>query len=132
MTGVDIIGTLLEANEAIVAMFGEAIREDRLPDGTPFPSLLLRTVSSIDRQTLTRGDTVRRIDRVSVLVRGENVRDRKEGIRLVRLCCAGLTGEVGGGRSVAIATAGLGPSLTGPGNSFEQTQDFRVSFDADD
>lgn len=132
MTGADIIGALLTADAAVVAMFAETIKEDRLPDGSPLPGLLVRTVSSVDRQTLTRGDTVRRTDRVSVMVRAASVRDRKNGIRLVRRCCAGLTGDVGGGRSVGILTAGLGPSVSGPGNSFEQTQDFRVSFDADD
>ena len=43
-----------------------------------------------------------------------------------------LTGDIGGALRVSILTAGLGPSLNGPGNSFEQTQDFRVSWDAED
>jgi hypothetical protein len=31
---------------------------------------------------------------------------------------------------VSILTAGTGPDVAGPNDSYEQTQDFRVSFDA--
>jgi len=131
MTGADIIGALLTANSNATDMFGKNIKEDRLPEGVNPPVLLVRTVSSVDRQPLTRGPLVRQTDRVAVMVRAVSVKERKAAIKLVRAICAGRTGDIGGGLSVSILTAGLGPSLNGPGNSFEQTQDFRVSFDAE-
>lgn len=131
MTGADIIGALLTTDPAILEIASaDRIKEDRLPDGVGLTALLVRTVSSVDRQPLTRGPMVRQTDRVSVTVRAASVRDRKEAIRRVRACCAGRTGDIGGGLRVSILTAGLGPSLNGPGDSFEQTQDFKVSFDA--
>ena len=94
------------------------------------PALLVRTVSVIDRQPLKRVGLVRRTDRVSVAVRAENYRDQVEAIRLIRKCCSGRTGNIGGGLNVSVLTAGTGPDINGPGNTFEQTQDLRVSFDA--
>ena len=131
MTGADIIGALLLDDQAILEIAPpDRIKEDRLPDGVALTALLVRTVSSVDRQPLVRGPLVRQTDRVSVTVRAGSVRDRKVAISRVRSCCAGRTGDIGGGLRVSILTAGLGPSLNGPGNSFEQTQDFKVSFDA--
>lgn len=51
-------------------------------------------------------------------------------MKLVRDCCAGRTGNIGGGVNVSILTAGRGPELNGPGNTYERTADFRVSYDA--
>lgn len=131
MTGVDIVGALLRASAALAALVPpERMKAGRLPDGVPLPALLLRTVSSVERQTLRRVGTVRTIDRVAVTVRAANYRDQGIVIKLVREICAGQTGDVGGGKNVSILTAGLGPDINGPANSFEQTQDLRVSFDA--
>lgn len=130
MTGAAIIGALLAADQHVIDIAADRIKEDRLPDGVALPALLVRTVSSVDQQPLKRGQTVRMTDRVAVTIRAASVRDRREAIRRVRACCAGRVGDIAGCLRVAILTAGLGPSLTGPGDSFEQTQDFRVSFDA--
>lgn len=131
MTGADIVGTLLLADLAVTARVAPAnMKLGKLPDNVPLPALLIRTVSSIEAQPLKRGGTIRTVDRVSVAVRAATYRDQVEIIRLVRKSCAGKTGNIGGGSRVAIGTAGAGPDMNGPGNSFEQTQDFRVSFDA--
>lgn len=133
MTGADIIGALLCADLTEAdPVPADRIKEDRLPDGITLPALLVRTTSSVDRQVLMRGRLVRRTDRISVTVRAASVKDRKAAIGWVRRRCAGLTGDIAGALRVSILTAGLGPSLNGPGNSFEQTQDFRVSWDAED
>jgi hypothetical protein len=79
---------------------------------------------------LKREAVTRTIDRISVTVRAANERDRASVIGLVVNACAGLTGNIGGGSSVSILTAGRGPYLSGPGDTYEQTQDFRVSYDA--
>jgi hypothetical protein len=129
MTGVDIVGALLRADPAILEMVPiERIKAGVLPDGVALPALLIRTVSSVDWQPLKRGQTRRTTDRTSVAVRAGNYRDQGLIIKLVRTCCIGVTGDIGGGSGVSILNAGVGPDVGGPANSFEQTADLRVSF----
>lgn len=131
MTGVDIIGSLLRDDTDILALVPvERIKAGALPDSIALPSLLIRTVSSVDRQQLKRGDTTRVTERTSVAVRAESYRDQRAVIALVKRCCAALSGDIGRASSVSILNAGVGPDVSGPANSFEQTIDFRVSFDA--
>jgi len=131
MTGADIVGALLRSHAALIARVPVAnIKGGVLSETAPLPSLLVRVVSLVDRQPLRRTGWVRSVARVSVTVRAASYRDQGEIIRLVRDCCAGRVGDLGGAERVSILTAGLGPDLIGPGNSFEQAQDFRVSFDA--
>jgi hypothetical protein len=129
MTGVDIIGALLRADDGLIAIVPiERIKAGQLPDNVALPALLVRLVSSIERLTLNRSGVVRATDRVSVTVRAGNYRDQVNIIRMVRSLCAGQVGDVGGGSGVSILTAGTGPDVLGPANSFEQAQDFRVTF----
>lgn len=131
MTGVDIVGTLLRGDAGVTqAVPAARIKAGALPDNVALPALLVRLVSGVERQTLKRGATTRTVDRVSVTVRASSYRDQVQIIGLVRQCCAGRVGNVAGGSSVSILTAGTGPDLNGPASSFEQAQDFRVSFDA--
>lgn len=131
MTGVDIIGTLLREDADVLNLVPETnIKAGRLPDAVSLPALLVKATSTVERQTLKRGPTTRTIDRVSVTVRAANYRDQRLAMRLVTTCCAGRTGDIGGALSVSILTAGKGPELDGPGNTFERTADFRVSYDA--
>lgn len=133
MTGVDIIGELLLANEALTAAIPpQQVRAGALPENVVLPALLVRLVSNVERQMLKRGETVRTIDRISVTVRAASYRDQVAAIRLCVKACAGRTGSFAGADNVSVLTAGRGPDLRGPGNTFEQTQDFRVSFDAAD
>lgn len=127
MTGADIIGAILIDDGSVPAA---QIKEDRLPDDVVLTAYLVRTVTSVDHQTLRRRALVRKTDRISVTVRASSVRERKAAINWVRDCCAGKIGDIAGAFRVAVLTAGLGPSLNGPANTFEQTQDFRVSYDA--
>lgn len=131
MNGVDIIGALVGSDPAIVAMVPLArIKAELLPDGVQLPALLVRDISSVERQSLKRGPTVRTTERVSVTVRAKSLRERRAVLKLVVARCAGALGTIAGASSVSVLTAGRGPGLIGPGNSFEQTQDFRVTFDA--
>jgi hypothetical protein len=139
MSGVTIIGELLRANEPISAFLldrdtpllaADQIKAGRLPDGVVLPAFLVRTVSVIERQFLKRSGTVHTIERVSVAVRAASYRDQRAAIRLSRPACAGKVGAIAGFTNVSILTAGTGPDVAGPGDSFEQTQDFRVTFDA--
>lgn len=132
LEGSDIIGALMLADAALVTLVPpENMKAGRLPEVVTLPTLLTQTVSAVDRQPLVRTGLVRRVDRVSVTVRAASHRDRKKIIAAVRACCMGRTGNIGGALNVSIQPAGMGPDVNGPGNSFERTQDFRVSWDAD-
>ncbi len=131
MTGAEIMGVLLYAHEPLTAVVPtDQIKGGRLPDGTPLSSLLVRTVSLIDRQPLVHPGWFRSTARVSVMVRAASYDDQIAVIRLVRALPKGAIGAVGEARNVVVQTAGLGPDVIGPGNTYEQTQDFRVAFDA--
>lgn len=131
MTGVDIVGALLRESSEMTAMIPEErIKAGVLPANIALSALLLRQISGVDRQPLKRGVFTRVTDRVAVTVRASNYRDQRAAMKLVRKICAGRIGNIGGGTRVAILTAGLGPDVAGPADSFEQTQDFKVSYDA--
>ena len=131
MSGSAIIAELLRADVALAALVpAERIKGGRLPDGIALPALLVRTISGTEWQALERGATVPTTDRVAVAVRAESYREQRALIRLIVAACAGRTGSIAGFDSVAVLTAGTGPDGIGPGDSYEQTQDFRVSFDA--
>jgi hypothetical protein len=131
MTGVDIIGTLLRADPAVLALVPlERIKAGALPDNVTLPALLIRSTSTVERQPLQRGELVRNTERVTVSVRAANYRDQRAAMQLVVKACAGITGTVAGMQNISILTAGRGPDTRGPGDTFDQGQDFRVSFEA--
>jgi hypothetical protein len=133
MSGLDIIGGLLRADANVIALVPvDRIKGGRLPDGVELPALLVKETSTVERQPLKRTAQTRTVDRVSVTVRAANYRDQRLAMRLVRKCCAGRTGDLAGAVRVSILTAGTGPELDGPADTFERTQDFRVSYDAVD
>lgn len=129
MTGVDIIGSLLVAEPAGPVPAGN-IKAGAFPDGVALPALLVRLVSSGERQPLRRGPIVRTRDRVSVTVRASSYDQQRAVIAWIKDRCAGKFGAIGEADSASVLTAGTGPDLLGPASSFEQTQDFFVSFDA--
>lgn len=131
MSGSMIVGTLLRNSAAVTGTVPAAsIKLGRLPDGTPLPALLGRTVSVVERQPLKRQGWVRMTERVAVTVRAASYRDQKAIMKLVNAVCVGVHGDRPDARNVSILAAGIGPDVAGPADSFEQTHDFRVSFDA--
>jgi len=131
MTGVDILGELVLTDASLIAAIPPAqIKAGALPENVVLPALLFRMTSNVERQMLKRGATVRTIERVSVTVRAVSYDEQRAAMALVVKACAGRTGSIAGADNVSVLTAGRGPDLRGPGNTFEQTQDFRVSFDA--
>ncbi|MBD8677928.1 hypothetical protein [Sphingomonas sp. CFBP 13720] len=131
MSGTTIIGTLMRADPALTALVpAERMTSGRLPSDVVLDALLIRTVSVVERLKLRRTGSVRMTERVAVTVRAKNYRSQRQIIDLVIACCAGRTGGIGGAVNVSILNAGTGPDVAGPADSFEQTQDFRVSFDA--
>jgi hypothetical protein len=130
MTGVDIIGGMLRSYEPMAAIVVEtSIKAGALPDNIVLPAVLVRSVGGADRQTLKRGNFVRVTERVSAAVRASSYREQVAVMKVMRAACAGITGDFGPAKRVSILTAGTGPDMRGPADSFEQTQDFRVSYD---
>jgi len=128
--GADIVGALLRGFTDLTEIVpAERIKIGRLPDDTPLPQVLITTVSTIERKPLKRGPTVRTIERIAVRVRAKDLRTQRLLRRLVVRCCAGQTGDIGGGSAVSITTDGAGPEGIGLGGAFERTQDLRVSHD---
>ena len=119
MTGVYIVGELLESDDLLIeAVPAAQIKSGALPDGVTLPTLLVRMVSNVERQMLKRGATVRTIERISVTVRAASYRGQVAAMKLVVKACAGRTGRIAGADNVSVLTAGRGPDLRGPGNSF--------------
>ena len=131
MSGAAIIAELLVEDPVFdTAADQDRLKEDRFPEGVGLPAYLIRTISGADRSRLTAGHFVRSTERVSVTVRAASAEDRRDEIARVRRACADKLGDIAGCFRVAVTTAGLGPSLLGPNDTFEQTLDFSVSFDA--
>lgn len=133
MSGGEILGALLRDNTALTEEVKvSAIRGGRLADDEALPVLLVRSLSIVDRQALALEAMVRTTERISVTVRAASYRERKTIMALLR--SAGRAGMViaamDEARNISILTAGAGPELNGPGNSFERNQDFYVSYDA--
>jgi hypothetical protein len=132
MSGVAIISAVLEASPEVTAKVPpDNMKGGRLGDGATLPAILLRSIVIVDRQALAREAMVRSTERVSVTVRAASYREQKEIIKLVRSAgTGGVIAALDDARSISILTAGAGPELNGPGNSFERSQDFYVSYDA--
>jgi len=129
-TGVTIIGGLIEAYAPLTNIVpANSMKAGRLPANITIPALLVRRTSGFERQQLKRGSVVRWVDRVSVTARVVAYRDLEKILGLVVTCCAGRVGDIGGAQRVSILNAGIGPELEGPADSFEQTQDFRVTYE---
>jgi hypothetical protein len=131
ITGAHIVGELLrDDNDFVASVPAEHIKLGAVPDGAPQPLVLIRRISSVDRDGLEPGDTTPTFDRVAVLVRADNYRDQCRLIKLVKDACRGKRGGFDTGCNFSVRPAGTGPDLRGPGNSYEQTQDFRVFYNA--
>lgn len=130
MTSAEIIGAMLRRLEPLIAVVPvERIKGGRMPDGTPMPWLLVREVSIIDWRALRSHGWYRSTARVSVMVRAASYAEQLEVMKLVRQLPQGAIGTVGDASSVVVHTAGGGPDVLGPADTFEKTQDFRVGFD---
>jgi hypothetical protein len=133
MSGGEILGKLLRDDVGLTQkVAAAAIKGGRLADAEALPVLLVRSLSIVDRQSLALEAMVRTTERVSVTVRAASYRDRKAIMDLLR--SVGRAGiaitAMGDARNISVLTAGAGPELNGPGDSFERNQDFTVSYDA--
>lgn len=128
--GTDIIGELLRAHTPLLEIVPAAnIKAGRLSDDADLNAIVVTEISQVERSLLhSRGVPVPVIDRVAVTGRFRSHRERKAAMRMIKDCCAGRTGTIAGILNVSITSAGRGPDLNGIGDSFEKTQDFRVSY----
>lgn len=133
MSGIDVIGALLRGGADLIAIVpAERIKAGRLDDDAPLPSIILQSVSLIDRQRLKQGAVVHSVERIAVTVRAENYRRQRQVLKIVRRLCAGVVAaSIADVQRVSVRTDGAGPEVNGIGGSYERTQDFRVSYDAD-
>lgn len=132
MNGAEIMGALFRADAPLTAKVREgAIKGGRLRDDEALPVLLVRSISDVDRQTLALEEKVRVTERVSATLRAASYRERSVIMPLVR--SAGRAGifipRMGDATNISVLTAGAGPELNGPGDSYERSQDFYVSYD---
>lgn len=131
MSGVDILGALLTADAALTALVpADRIRGGALPEQVALPAVLVRSVSLVERPALNREAATRCTERVAVAVRAGSYAEQRAVMRAVRDACAGFVGAIAGCTAVAVRVDGRGPDLRGPGGAFEQSQDFRVGYDA--
>jgi len=133
MSGGEILGELLRADATLTQKVAPAaIKGGRLADNEALPVMLVRSLSIVDRQSLALEAMVRTTERISVTVRAASYRDRTAIMDLLR--SVGRAGiaipAMGDARNISVLTAGAGPELNGPANSFERNQDFTVSYDA--
>ncbi|MDP1026393.1 hypothetical protein Q5H91_04145 [Sphingomonas sp. KR1UV-12] len=130
MNGVDIIGQLLRGYAPLIAIWpAGSIKAGALAEGQL--GIVVRSISITDQQPLAWEPTVRSTERVSVTVRAQTYRDQVATMKLIRRACTSVVADaIGDARRISVLTAGTGPDVNGPGNTFEQAQDFRVSFDA--
>lgn len=131
MLGVRIITTLLRGHQPVTALVpAKWIKGGRLPDNVTPPALLVRHVTQIERIPLVHEGWERCTARISVMVRAVDYRQQGAVIEAVRGIPQGALGTIGAALNVTVHKAGLGPDVGGPGGTYEQTQDFRVSFNA--
>ena len=132
MNAVEIVTALLKADLAIAELVESSrIKAGALPQNVTLPALLAREISQVERLKLVRVGKVLVTSRIEVAVRAKSYREQKAVLALVIHACAGRTGDIGGGTSVAITSAGAGPDLVDEAGIFQQAQDFRVTHEID-
>lgn len=131
VTGAHIVGELLRAdNDFVGSVPGENIKLGSVSPTAALPLTLIRKVSGVERDGLVPGETTPTFDRVSVLIRADNYRDQVRLIKLAKDACRGKRGGFDTSRNFSVRIAGTGPDLRGPGDSYEQTFDCRVFYNA--
>lgn len=130
MSGVDVIGEILRASAAVTALVPAArVKEDLLSQKTVLPAIAVGSISVVDLNTFSNGETRRVTERIQVTVAAADVRTRKALMLAVRNAASKAVGSYADVTDVSVLLDGAGPSLplTDP-TMFLKTQDFRVSY----
>ena len=130
MTGVEIIGLLLNVPPVVAVVPAAQIMGGELPEGSPLPALVANSISIVDDHRID-GSARLTVERVQVTVFALNYAQQKQLIALVRSACGGRVGTIGNVDDVTVRTDGGGPDFRDEDASiWMQTQDFRVSYPA--
>lgn len=130
MSGVSVIGELLNASSALTAVVPAArIKAGSLPQDVTLPALAVTTVSGVDRNILMPGATRMVRERVQVTVLANSYRQKNDVLKLVRSACADKRGDFAGQTSVVVLTESTGPDfMTDDASIWMISQDFAVSY----
>lgn len=130
MSGVQVIGELLNASAAVLAAVPtDQIKGGVLPPGFKLDAILVRSVSTVFDQPLKRGATRRARERVQVTALAATYAGQDAILKLVRSACDGKRGDLAGVTDVSVLLGAAGPDLFYDAESiFEGSQDFMVSY----
>jgi hypothetical protein len=130
VSGIDIVGALLYADQAVTTAVPQArIKAGTLPQSIALPAILLTSISATDLRMLA-SDTPRRVtERVQVTLAVSSYDQVDTLLRLIRRACAGKVGTIADIAGVSVLTDGVGPDFMDEQTSiFMRSQDFLVSF----
>lgn len=128
MSGILIIGSLLEASPALLAVVpAERMAAGGLPQGTPAPSLIATSVSDVPMHGI-RGPARLVTERVQVTIRSLHPEQQIGLLKLVLDACDGVTGSVAGFSAVDVISAGKGPDFRDDADVWITSRDFKVTF----
>lgn len=130
MSGVTIVGALLQADNAMTASIpAEWIVAWMLPQGAPANAIVVERVSRTEWQPLAGEPTRLVTERVQINIRAASGRERVEIETLARHAVADKVGTIAGFTNVAVLLAGGGPDFMDDAASIFLTSfDVRVSF----
>jgi hypothetical protein len=130
VSGVDVVGQLLAADDAFTAAVPEGNWDYwDLPQGTGLPSVLLTRVSRAERQFLAAQPQQMVTERVQATVRAGSGADREAVLTAIRDACRDKRPPVTGLSDVSVLLAGDGPDFKDDEAAiYMGSTDLRVSF----
>lgn len=122
------LAVLMEPGALIERVPAAQIWGGTVPQGTPFPHVLVRSISSNDWVRVAPG--VRRYvdSRVQVTVRASTYLEKGEILELVEACCRDRFGDWEGATAVTIHLDTEGPDFEPDPGTYEQSRDLMISF----
>ena len=130
MSGVSVIGELLTGDTDLLAVVPVArIKAGAIPQKVDLPAIAVTSISSVDRNILSPGESRRVRELVQVTVLAANYRDKRTVLQLVKRACADRQGSYAGVTEVVVLTNGAGPDfMSTDATIWMGAQDFAVSF----
>lgn len=137
MSGSSIVGTLLRANAALIAVVPVArIKNGVIPIGTALPAISIQEVDAVETRTVRMTETPLTRSRVQVTVQTKDVpgvisgyQQQKEVLNLVRKALPHTRGTVGSYSVDSILPDSAGPDMQEvEAGIYMQSRDFLVTF----
>lgn len=133
MSGASIVGTLLRANAALIAVVPAAkIFNGVIPITTTLPAISIAEVDAVETRTVRMSaDDVLTTSRIQVTVQAKSYATQKQVIELVRKALPHTRGTVGSYWVDSILPDSAGPDMQDTDTTiYMQSRDFRVTFAA--